>query len=118
MSLLLGWGGALLLWGDDAVNHSPAVPPWHVKLPNTTPGDPYEDDPTCCRGIVDAGGDYVVETDSGYYPPSLSDAYLMAAAPELLAACEAALPHVENYLQGMPELADQLRAAIAKARSL
>lgn len=33
--------------------------------------------------VKDANGDRVVETDSGYYPPKLADAYIIAAAPTL-----------------------------------
>ena len=49
------------------------------------------------------------------------DAHLIAAAPELLAACEAMLEHLEDaplrdLRDGHGELTDALRAAIAKAR--
>ena len=40
---------------------------------------------------------------------------LIAAAPELLAACKAAIGPVGDFLQGNLELYDQLESAIAKA---
>lgn len=44
---------------------------------------------------------------------SEADAHLIAAAPDLLAACEAALPHHQG---GHSDTGRLLRAAIAKAR--
>lgn len=44
-----------------------------------------------------------------------ANARLIAAAPELLAACEAALDDLLKFSMGMSPLALQLRAAIAKA---
>jgi len=39
-----------------------------------------------CLGIFGPNGEEIVVTDSGYYPPKLADAHLIAAAPDLLAA--------------------------------
>lgn len=35
-----------------------------------------------------AGGKRIIETDSGYYPPSFHDAKLIATSPELLEAAK------------------------------
>lgn len=51
------------------------------------------------------------------YTVSSANARLIAAAPDLLHACKVALPLIEEWLQGTPETADLLRAAIAKAES-
>lgn len=89
--------------------HSPA--PWRI-LPNP-------DWPERIMGIVDADNDEVVVTDCGVYPPDIEDAYLIAAAPELLEACVGMLSIFEDGAartggwQG--PFADRVRAAIAKA---
>ena len=54
-------------------------------------------------GIEDANGQGLVETDGGVYHLSLEDAQVMAAAPDLLEACKAALPlcvHAQNSMRG------------------
>lgn len=51
------------------------------------------------------------------YVASEADARLIAAAPELLEACKAAVPLLDDYVQGQRgcDVADQLHAVIAKA---
>ena len=56
--------------------HTPG--PWKVEV--------NPDDVSEVWGIVSAEGKEIVETDAGFYPPSLNDARLIAAAPELLEA--------------------------------
>lgn len=42
------------------------------------------------------------------------DCHRVSAVAELLAVCKDALPHVENYIQGLPELAERMDAAIKR----
>jgi len=63
-------------------------------------------------GIHAANGECIVEADAGCYPPKLEDAYLIAAGPDLLAACKAALGAFEH--NHAIDWAD-LERAIAKA---
>lgn len=44
------------------------------------------------------------------------NAELIAAAPELLAALEAALPMIDGYREGSASVCEAARAALAKAR--
>lgn len=57
--------------------------------------------------ILGSAGQHVCKL---YYPNTEANARLIATAPDLLAACELALPHLVNE-----ESADAVRAAIAKA---
>lgn len=71
------------------MKHTPG--PWKVKIEINEYNDkeePYVD------GIY-AGQHKIVETDSGYYPPEMADALLIAAAPEMYAACKAAIAYNE-----------------------
>lgn len=65
------------------------------------------------NGIWGANGEEIVVTDSGYYPPTIADAHLIAAAPELLAAAKDVLTWLSPDIS-VVALKD-LRAAIAKA---
>lgn len=74
-----------------------------------------------CLGIFGADGEEIVVTDSGYYPPKIADAYLIAAAPELLAVAKQ-LVRVAELLReanacplGIKVASVRAQAAIAKA---
>ena len=65
-------------------------------------------------------GRCIIKTDGGYYPPRKFDRYLIAAASDLLAACESAAALLAN--PGIPtdrvainDAIGACRAAIAKA---
>jgi hypothetical protein len=92
----------------------------------TTPG-PWVWIEDTLYGAPGSGGEYtpdnrepIVETDSGYYPPRGMDRTLIAAAPDLLAACKQALDFIHT-LPYEPSAAPSTRAqdalvdAIAKA---
>lgn len=74
-----------------------------------------------CDGIIGPDGHDIVKTDSGVYPPNEADAHLIAAAPELLAACEATLNSLEESCveededDALLHLLWQVRAAVARA---
>jgi len=74
--------------------------PWVIKFEND--GD--------VGGIYAANGERIVETDSGYYPPRINDANLIAAAPELYEALKACLKEDSGLI-----CSKQVAAAIAKA---
>lgn len=57
--------------------------PWHVSTDNE---------------IVDSNGCNIVCTDSGFYPPCVDDANVMAAAPELLISVAKLYDLVEKYV--------------------
>ena len=82
---------------------NPSPGPWSVYKAVSTP-DGY--------GIDAANGFAVVWFDGGIRV--LDDAQLIAAAPDLLAACEVALDNSDQVLGEV--YCDQLRAAITKAR--
>jgi len=63
-----------------------------------------------CEVVFDAKGYEVADV----YSLELGDGPLLAAAPDLLLACEAVFPYI-NYIP-VPELDDLLRAAIGKAK--
>lgn len=86
------------------MSHSPA--PWRFTPRTDYPNGHIE-------GIWDANGDQVVVTDSGYYPPTIDDARLIAAAPDLLQACRMALN--DRMYKEWPAIAEALMAAIKKA---
>ena len=56
----------------------------------------------------------IVETDSGFYPPRLPDARLIAAAPDLLEALEGLRKHYDSFYG---PLWDKAEEAIRKART-
>jgi len=55
-----------------------------------------------------------VAYEGGGYPPESANLALILAAPDLLAACEAALEALHG-VEGFAEIRQTLRAAIAKA---
>lgn len=61
------------------------------------------------------------ETQGDLVPQSLADAHLIAAAPDLLAACKEALAMIQRQDDfnddGDGEMMDRLAAAIAKAQA-
>lgn len=78
-----------------ATKHTPG--PWTVLL--------TDEDPPRCDGIVEEASlyrkdfgyqNYIVETDSGVYPPTLPDAYLIAAAPDMGRELYRALAVIRN----------------------
>lgn len=84
--------------------------PWRVVMGEG-------DDANRVYGIQSADAD-IVETDSGYYPPELADAYLIAAAPDLYEALLVLFRRACRELadvEDVPEVA-QAAEAIAKAR--
>lgn len=96
------------------MSHSPG--PWKIEEPQHTGGWGL-----CVSSITN----FIVARIPGRNTAERrANVALIAAAPELLAACEAAfsLPYVrmigDAYEEGMPERAlyEQLRNAIAKAR--
>ncbi len=68
-------------------------------------------------------GQTIIKTDSGVYPPREADKALIAAAPDLLAACQLAEHYMGfalDYLTGKDAIKaekaiDSVREAIAKA---
>jgi hypothetical protein len=84
------------------MNHTPG--PWGVSKHGTPEAHPQ-------FGVYAEGcNDHVIVKGDA----AAADARLIAAAPELLAACEAAEPHIRG--QGSAGALTQLRAAIAKAQ--
>lgn len=73
---------------EPIAKHTPG--PWVI---NVDPEDTNE-----VWGITGADGTGVVETDMGYYNPKMPDALLIAAAPELLEACEWLLMYMEDEM--------------------
>ena len=82
--------------------------PWHVA-------ETFEEDvPVEVYGIYDAAGEFVGDTGyTGDADSRRANAVLMAAAPELLAACDLLLS-VSQAFQGSAR--DAARAAVLKAR--
>jgi hypothetical protein len=90
-----------------------------------TPGPwEWDEDETCMRlmGALEPNchGLQILNTSKKGYYPLAADARLIAAAPDLYAACEAVLDYLENGESNVnnrrliPNL-DRLRAALAKA---
>ena len=101
----------------DNTKHTPG--PWRIIR-----GSEYTDDveDTAILSIEAANGRNVYYTDSGFFVPCEADATLIAAAPDLLAACEEAETAIYR-LNGSDDLPGwisgvvvNLRAAIEKAR--
>ena len=117
--------------------HTPT--PWHLGEMLVDPGEPGWDG--TIRSAADAaevGGDYEIarvhdEADARFIVQAAnalgdwSSVRLLIAAPDLLAACEAALPAMEKALAvrkalvgeiplGISVTVDMLRAAIRKAK--
>lgn len=95
--------------------HTPG--PWHV-IDHALPGINYED-----RMIVDDCGNRIALVRGDGVAASIreANARIIAAAPDLLEACEAALCVHDVFSTAttprlLPEVADILRAAIAKAK--
>jgi hypothetical protein len=92
--------------------HTPG--PWHVR---SSEGQQSH--------VVYAADNYAIANATTYHGQhplhcAEANARLIAAAPELLAACEAALPELDFVSDGLGEgfhtVVDGLRAAIAKAK--
>ena len=91
-----------------AQKHTPG--PWRVgQIAQTVVADSADGTHAAHGEIEYYGAPLVCESVS-----SSANAHLIAAAPELLAACESSLAMVETN-QGPPDW-DAMRAAIAKAR--
>lgn len=87
------------------MSHTPG--PWRFEIRTDYPNDHV-------NGIWGPGGEEIVVTDSGYYPPTIADARLIAAAPDLLAALKFALTADSGF--ACPAATEAvLLAAIAKA---
>lgn len=81
------------------VTHSPG--PWTVATSGVS---------------VDAGAIRIRQEAGGSRDERAANAKLIAAAPALLDACQAALEHVEGaFFESHPELVEQLRYAVWKA---
>lgn len=68
--------------------------------------------------ITSASWDVAIVAGTVLMPEQEANARLIAAAPDLLAVCEALIGRAEKYATGSTEggaLTEQLRAAIAKA---
>ena len=83
--------------GVSGMSHTPG--PWIVKRLEGTDR---------IWGIHAANGESIVEADAGCYPPTLEDAYLIAAAPDLLAACKELRKACAAAMRVMSALADAL----------
>lgn len=107
-----------------------AAQPQETHMSKHTPGPWWHDDDGFVRADVGTSGDFVYSAPVAD-PHATKDidpdereanAHLIAAAPDLLAACEAVLPIIESLDSAKEEgdddepLAAQLRAAIAKAK--
>jgi len=88
--------------------HTPG--PWQW-IEDTLYGPPNK------SGYGPDGREAIVETDSGYYPPKGLDRNLIAAAPDLFAACIGTMLWIELQHPNDHDcvIANVLRAAIAKA---
>lgn len=97
--------------------HTPG--PWHLSLDRngrdvyTDHGSPWLFGPDGKPVIDFQQADYDSEA---WYKFKDADARLIAAAPDLLAACAAALAYSENGEGAGWRVAEMARAAIAKAR--
>jgi hypothetical protein len=88
--------------------HSPG--PWKLSLPDETAVASFDG-----TEIAAVQGDY---DDDDVWPVMAANARLIAAAPELLAACKAALAEVQRTISSHTSFnntVDVLEAAIAKA---
>lgn len=102
--------------------HTPG--PWEFVI-----GDSYGSQDAIIRSVRDDPRDVQVvmraETHPSWIedPEFLADCKLMAAAPELMEACKAAMDWIDKFGEHAPiqfggeaELYQQLRAALAKAK--
>ena len=106
--------------------HTPG--PWRIGgwdgYDYNLPPDPDLNDPDVYRrthaaypAIFGANGNRICNVDSHKDEDRNANAQLIAAAPDLLAACQLLLPYGDHYRYktGEPNPYDVLKAAIAKA---
>lgn len=90
------------------MSHTPGQ--WTANFDHETlwvqSSDPHA---TCICDLVERDG-------NGYTDEDRANAYLIAAAPELFAACTLALVRLEDGTEVSATIARHLRAAIAKAK--
>jgi hypothetical protein len=94
-----------------AVEHTPG--PWHVEPEEASAGS----------GIVICGGDSILATitpedDQSADPVDWANAFVLAAAPDLLAACEQAIDFVWNELRENPGKQDMDGSVIDRLLNL
>lgn len=83
--------------------------PWHHNV------DEAGNNPDIC--VTNRAGDILCDIGGGKFETRLANAKLMAAAPDLLAACEDMLDYIKTYGPARyPGEYDKWQAAIAKAK--
>src|SRR6185369_4458802 len=106
-------GGSTAVVGgtEEAMSETKWTPgPWQVEAA-------YPDDVRAVGGVSPVAQAYVVPANQGGAAARRANARLIAAAPDLYEACEAALEYSEaSEGGGYTSLNKQLRAALAKAR--
>jgi hypothetical protein len=106
-----------------AVEQTWAVDIRHGGKPYRTAAGMFTPQPYCDGIFLVSNGrpsriDPVVETDSGVYPPSIEQAHLIAAAPELyraLVGIMATAEHMDTTSAERSAASDAAKAALAKA---
>ena len=101
----------------EKTKHTPG--PWEIgALLGDPDGKSYEY-PTIYRRNEDGSTTYVADIMGALSPPAWPNAYLIAAAPDLLEVCEVLLKAAPELwgddIEKWPRLMDRVEAAIAKA---
>lgn len=90
------------------MSHTPG--PWRFEIRQEYPNGHV-------NGIWGPDGEEIIVTDSGFYPPIISDAMLIAAAPDMLDALKSITVDAARATNPSARMFnyDQACAAIAKA---